>query len=217
MFTRQLIFLILLLSMIMACRKEEESIHYARFTQDALDWGFYNNGSYWVYKDSVSNKTDSLEIDTTYFGRKILYKGHDGHDPDFYYDYFHLYYKKNMFGIVEDYTQIDCNRNRGTLDRIMYDSLMLPVLFYNCINVLHKVDTFKYSGLVKEFIASYSEYTIGGKTFKDVTAVKITDIRNSRSGIYYFAKLVGMIKMRIEKDGKESTHELIDWKALKSP
>jgi hypothetical protein len=192
---KQLLFLAIAISTaLLAARCAKPQTIY--IDQDTKDYCLFGEGSYWIFQDSATLKTDSLVITKVYYS--IV-------DESESLDYEEYCLKYSLFNDTTLLEKRDALVNRT----LSYTFIRLPFRF--------PINHFPYlSGKKEYYNLHYSQfvpvYSLGSSIFTDVKIFLYSDPlvnTNEYNKYFYWAKHIGPIKMTGIIGGKPVTFNLI--------
>jgi len=188
--------LVLIACITLLCCKKEASRYY--LSDEMKQWTVFKMGSYWIYKNEVSNKIDSAYIDQLPFNNiQNLPKIHDDE----------LFYQKITFHMQCPFyhTYIVYTRMSDEYLEISTKFEQIPILIYD------KKDGFDISELIPEFKLNNPTFhnVIHATSYKYTFYPSDTLIENT-----YFAKNVGIIKYSQKTTKSDTTWTLLNYRTL---
>jgi hypothetical protein len=189
------------LLVIISCKKKDDTINahtIIHTNYPTLTWIYdtiinqhlkedylFNKGSYWIYKDSITDTIDTCMVDTVIFEQNyifgincvIIVKYATSHKN---YKFFNDYYLMGNTFLLNPGNIMDSVQNNG----VFY------LNFKNTFYPFYSIDTMTYSDVYKLF-------------YKNCNYSYLPD-----SGYYYLKAGIGIIKSEYYKNGQKSVYEL---------
>lgn len=183
--------------MFVACTKKKVELKHYNITipQVIWDYGYFKKGTYWIYKDSVRNITDSIWVTNDIKGTNIITEknnfGYTGNFEFYAVSQFSLW--KNA-SITINVNQEWAIKNGASIIWKACDSGETILMDDKFISG-HKLYPI-YPGGEVNFINYYSNYNMDNIIYSDVVCWEnIKDASENNNHVYYYiAKNIGTIK-----------------------
>jgi hypothetical protein len=176
-----------------SCKKEPEKI----YVQDSFkEWACFQNGSYWIYLNESSNRSDSSSL---YYGPSTWFYKLTGDGK---------LYEMNSYQI----------QNIGEFRvgaRVDYSFFSVQGIFLHGTYVLTSSVTSGLSDQVSQtcwVLKRYDSLTVNNQLFSDV--IHTRDTFSNSINDYYVAKNVGLIKFAIKNGYGDSTWSLLRYHVI---
>jgi hypothetical protein len=200
-----LLWLFLVFLMVAGCKKTSEPGH-SIISDDMKSWYLYQQGSYWIFENNKSSKTDCTFINKEpLFWQENLYK--DDGSLRAIIDHFVISYNGNIFQF--------CGIDPEEVELNVQEADHLP-MFYTNITVGRKYSDY-YD--VFEYVSHYDSIQIADHYFKDVRKTKFSCLMSDNSPdsfavTFFVAKNIGIISLNKVIAGIDTTWNVIRYHAV---
>jgi hypothetical protein len=186
---------------LIGCKKNVA--HYT-ISQDFMNWVYFKEGSYWIYK----NEKKGI-IDSCYIANKALFATSNSEKNQGYlFDFIEMHFNSSFL-------ETGYIRSTPTFDYANYytGDWTIGSIRTN-INIGQKV---KWGDDVYEELAFYDTFTVNDSVFRNVIHTKIAYPGYSDDSIirqYYFSKNIGLIKYEKTELNTDSIWSLLRWHVI---
>jgi hypothetical protein len=184
--------------------KEEEAIAYYPISNESKEWIYYQEGSYWIYRNEQQNLIDSLFIENSSIEKKYYY---GGFGVEYYLDDLKINYREPNYYHVEKEYMI----TNSFLTRQFSNDTYYP---YFDINNNDIGIEYELGNCTKENLEHYEIFEVQGNNFFDVYLIQLKDSLNALTINYYLAKKNGIIKIIVQDSLTTMTWDLIEYNII---
>lgn len=207
---RNQLFIFLLFALFLACRKDEGP-EYDQITEEDKAWWFYKAGSYWIYQDSISGLTDTLEILSSVITKEFS-QPHKGGDKGLYYDYMVSTYKPNYDSLLNEQMA-----GWGALWRNYAGSISHTIFDRDHMYLGQPMNSHGIDGNVScttTILNEFGSYTVSNHVFPDVKEIKVEDHVQKLEVRYFLSKHYGLIRKCVIDSVQSRTWNVISSHAI---
>jgi hypothetical protein len=180
----------------LGCHKKGVDTHYV--SQFLKDYTVFKPGSYWIYKNETTGKTDSCYI----IKFTDIFRQDAGYSTDPYLEFILVSYQSEV--LTSMYIDVD----QATLSCKFAEG--------NCLRASNVPPVFEYDKYHKyEFLGSFDTVNVNGVNFADIVNTKYSQNGagvlpyNNYVLTYYLSKSIGLIKYRQQLDNYDTTWTLL--------
>jgi len=201
--------LILTSILFLGCNKSDDDLNnFYTISKVTKEWYYYKAGSFWVYQDSVLNKTDTLLIINNVCN-KLYHHQNSPQDSDYYYEQCNIYFNNNFLGI-----KTDSIISQGIMTR-KFSNGSEHVFFGTNTFLVNLWSPYENSNGEEngrtENLKYYENFTVLENNYPNVREIKITDYFSNKTFYYYFSRNYGMIKIKVDSLGVLNTWKVKHW------